>query len=71
MVPSARATGVTLFAGFLFWGQSVGVWMLAYGMQIISTSALISAMAVCMVALGWYFGHAIQTHRHASHTDPA
>jgi YNFM family putative membrane transporter len=71
MVPSARATGVTLFAGFLFWGQSVGVWMLAYGMQVVSTRTLISVMAVCMVLLGWYFGHAIQHHRHATHADPA
>ena len=68
MVPTARATGVTLFAGFLFWGQSLGVWMLAYGMQVTSTRLLISAMALCVAALGWFFGRAID-HRNATQAD--
>ena len=68
MVPSARATGVTLFAGFLFWGQSLGVWMLAYGMQVASTRSLISAMALCVAGLGWYFGRAIHQ-RNATQAD--
>lgn len=68
MVPTARATGVTLFAGFLFWGQSLGVWMLAYGMQVTSTRSLIAAMALCVAGLGWYFAHAIH-HRNATQAD--
>ena len=68
MVPSARATSVTLFAGFLFWGQSMGVWMLAYGMQLTSTRNLIAAMALCVACLGWFFAHAI-TQRNATQAD--
>lgn len=70
MVPTARATGVTLFAGFLFWGQSMGVWMLAYGLQVLPSSALIAVMALGAAALGWFFGRAVH-HRNATQADHA
>ena len=70
MVPSARATGVTLFAGFLFWGQSLGVLMLAHGLTLVPSGTLIALVAVCVVALGWYFAHAI-TQRNATQADHA
>ena len=70
MVPSARATGVTMFAGFLFWGQSVGVLMLASGLHVVSSAVLIGAAALCVIALGWFFGRAI-IHRNATQADHA
>lgn len=70
MVPAARATGVTLFAGFLFWGQSLGVLMLARGLTLVPSGTLIALVALCVVALGWYFAHAI-TQRNATQADHA
>lgn len=66
IAPTARATGVTVFAGFLFWGQSLGVWMLAYGMQEHSTRVLITMMALGVACLGWFFARAIDL-RNAFH----
>ena len=70
MVPTARATGVTLFAGFLFWGQSLGVVMLAQGMALWSSGTVIALVAVSVMGLGWLFARAI-VHRNATQADHA
>ena len=59
MVPSARATGVTLFAGALFLGQSIGVLSLAVLMSYWPSAWVMAAGAVGMCGLGWFFAKAI------------
>ena len=69
MVPEARATGVTLFAGFLFGGQSLGVWGLAWGVKVFPSPHLFAAAAVAVAILGLVFARAIG--RHDGLPDPA
>ncbi len=59
MVPTARSTGVTLFAGALFLGQSIGVLGLAVLMSYWPSAWVIAAGAAGMAWLGWYFAQAI------------
>ena len=68
MVPTARATGVTLFAGFLFLGQSLGVLALAALMGHFSSSAVMACDAVVVVALGLFFSRAT-AQRNATEAD--
>lgn len=62
MVPTARATGVTLFAGALFLGQSIGVLSLAALMSYWPSAWVMAVSAVCMVILGWHFANGIVNH---------
>lgn len=68
MVPTARGTGVTLFAGFLFLGQSIGVLMLANLLNHFSSSFVIGCASVIALGLGHFLAHAIeQRQAHTSH----
>jgi YNFM family putative membrane transporter len=60
MVPTARGTGVTLFAGFLFLGQSIGVLMLAHLLTYFSSSLVIGSAACVAFALGLYLANATE-----------
>ncbi len=66
MVPTARGTGVTLFAGFLFLGQSLGVFMLANLLTHFSSSFVIGCASVVALGLGLFLAYAIEK-RHAHH----
>ena len=70
MVPTARATGVTLFAGFLFLGQSIGVLILASLISHFASTWVIAADAAVVVLLGWKFSQAIEQ-RNATEADHA
>ncbi len=70
MVPSARGTSVTLFAGALFLGQSLGVLVLAKLMAYSNSGHVIGIDALGVFALAWYFGRKL-THRNASQADNA
>ena len=70
MVPTARATGVTLFAGFLFLGQSIGVLVLAALIGHFDSSHVLGAVALGVVLLGAFFAHAIAK-RNATQADHA
>ena len=70
MVPTARATGVTLFAGFLFLGQSLGVLVLTTLMAYFASKWVMTADALLVVILGWHFSRAI-AQRNATDADHA
>ena len=70
MVPTARATGVTLFAGFLFLGQAIGVLVLAALIGVFDSSHVLGAVAVGVMGLGAFFAHAIAK-RNATQADHA
>lgn len=59
MVPTARGTGVTLFAGFLFLGQSLGVLTLAALIGHFNSSWVLGTVGLSVVGLGVFFAHAI------------
>jgi len=68
MVPTARGTGVTLFAGFLFLGQSLGVLVLAELFSHFSSDFILGADAIVVVGLGLFLSHAIAK-RNATQAD--
>lgn len=70
MVPTARATGVTLFAGFLFLGQSLGVFILAALMSHFSSSYVLGAVGTGVIVLGRFFARAV-SQRNATQADHA
>ena len=70
MVPTARGTGVTLFAGFLFLGQSLGVLVLAALLGHFNSSHVLGAVGLGVVLLGVFFAHAIAK-RNATQADHA
>jgi YNFM family putative membrane transporter len=70
MVPTARATGVTLFAGFLFLGQAIGVLVLAALIEMFDSSRVLGAVAVGVMGLGAFFAYAIAK-RNATQADHA
>jgi MFS family permease len=70
MVPSARGTSVTLFAGALFLGQSLGVLVLAKLMTYTDSAHVIGIDAAGVAGLAWYFGQKLK-HRNASQADHA
>jgi YNFM family putative membrane transporter len=70
MVPAARATGVTLFAGFLFLGQSLGVLLLAHLISRFNSSDVMGSVALGVALLGAFFAQAI-AHRNATLADHA
>ena len=55
MVPEARATCVTLFAGAMFAGQSIGVLLLTEAMAVLPSSTVISLGACVCLALAAVF----------------
>jgi YNFM family putative membrane transporter len=70
MVPTARATGVTLFAGFLFLGQSIGVLVLAALISHFNSSYVLGGVGLGVVVLGAFFARAIAK-RNATQADHA
>jgi predicted MFS family arabinose efflux permease len=70
MVPTARGTGVTLFAGFLFLGQSLGVLLFATLMNHFSSAHVLGAVAMGVILLGVFFAQVIAK-RNATQADHA
>ena len=59
MAPTARGTGVSLFAGSLFLGQSVGVLFAAKLIDRVGSSAVVAAGGLLVLAVGFYFSAAL------------
>ena len=59
MAPSARGTGVSLFALALFMGQSVGVLLAASLVAHLGSGVVIALGGGAMAALGWFFARAL------------
>jgi predicted MFS family arabinose efflux permease len=55
MAPAARGTAVSLFASFLFMGQSLGVLLAAALVGRIGSTAVIVLGSGVLVAVGLYF----------------
>jgi YNFM family putative membrane transporter len=70
MVPTARGTGVTLFAGFLFLGQSLGVLVLAELFSRYNSPLILGADALVVCAMGIFLSRAIAK-RNATQADHA
>ena len=70
LVPTARGTGVTLFAGFLFFGQSLGVVILAKLYSHFDSRFILGADAVVVTLLALFLSHAIAK-RNATQVDHA
>ncbi len=65
MAPHARGTAVSLFASFLFLGQSLGVVLVAVLIERIGTGAVVALGGVCMALEGVFFAWALG--RRAAH----
>jgi len=70
MVPTARGTGVTLFAGFLFLGQSLGVVVLAKLYSHFDSRFILGIDAVAVTLLALFLSYAIAK-RNATQADHA
>jgi predicted MFS family arabinose efflux permease len=70
LLPKARATGVTLFAGFMFLGQSLGVLVLAELFSHFNSPIILGADAIVVWGLGMYLSNAIAK-RNATQADHA
>jgi predicted MFS family arabinose efflux permease len=70
MVPTARGTGVTLFAGFLFLGQSLGVLVLAELYSHFDSRLILGVDAVVVTLLALFLSRAIAK-RNATQADHA
>ena len=70
LVPTARGTGVTLFAGFLFLGQSLGVLVLAELLNHFNSPLILGADAVVVSVMGIFLSRAIAK-RNATQADHA
>ena len=55
MAPAARGSAVSLFALFLFGGQSVGVWLAGKVVDAYGTAPVFMAVSVGLALLGWGF----------------
>jgi predicted MFS family arabinose efflux permease len=64
MAPQARGTAVSLFASFLFLGQSIGVLLAAALAGLLGTQAVMALGSAVLVAVGLYFSMALRR-RHA------
>jgi predicted MFS family arabinose efflux permease len=62
MVPEARATCVTLFAGAMFAGQSMGVLVLSEAMTVLPSSTVITLGACMCLALAAVFTWSVRRH---------
>ena len=60
MAPHARGTAVSLFASFLFLGQSVGVVLAAALIGRIGTAAVVAGGGLCMALEGVFFAWALR-----------
>ena len=60
MAPEARGTAVSLFASFLFLGQSIGVVLAASFIDRIGTGAVIALGGGAMALEGVYFAWALR-----------
>ncbi|MEK9953139.1 MAG: MFS transporter [Curvibacter sp.] len=60
MAPAARGTAVSLFASFLFMGQSVGVLLAAALVGVLGSTAVIALGSAVLVAIGLYFSLALR-----------
>ena len=54
MAPEDRSTALTLFASVLFLGQSLGVALLAWGLDAGLLHHHLAGIAVCIVWVGWW-----------------
>ena len=70
LLPKARGTGVTLFAGFMFLGQSLGVVVLAEMFNHFNSQYILGADALVVCALGLFLSRAI-VKRNATKVDHA
>ncbi len=59
MAPAARGTAVSLFASFLFLGQSIGVLLAAALVGLLGSTAVIALGSAVLVAVGLYFAAAL------------
>lgn len=59
MAPAARGTAVSLFASFLFMGQSIGVLLAAALVAQVGSTAVIAGGSAVLVAVGVYFSYAL------------
>ncbi len=59
MAPAARGTAVSLFASFLFMGQSIGVLLAAALVAQVGSAAVIAGGAAVLVGVGLYFARAL------------
>jgi len=64
MAPAARGTAVSLFASFLFLGQSIGVLLAAALAGLWGTQTVMALGSAVLVAVGLYFSMALRR-RHA------
>lgn len=60
MAPATRGTAVSLFASSLFLGQSIGVLLAAALVGWLGSAAVIAGGALCLLAAGYVFAHALQ-----------
>ncbi len=60
MAPAARGTAVSLFASFLFMGQSIGVLLAAALVGVLGSTAVIALGSAVLVAVGLYFSRALR-----------
>jgi len=60
MAPAARGTAVSLFASFLFMGQSIGVLLAAALVGVIGSTAVIALGSAALVAVGLFFASALR-----------
>lgn len=65
MAPEARGTAVSLFASFLFLGQSIGVVLAAALIGRIGTHAVVALGGAVMAVEGGYFAWALRRRNHA------
>lgn len=61
MAPAARGTGVSMFASFLFMGQSIGVLLAAALVAPLGSSHVIALGGAIMAALGVVFSYALES----------
>jgi predicted MFS family arabinose efflux permease len=59
MAPAARGTAVSLFASFLFMGQSIGVLLAAVLVARVGSAAVIAGGGAVLAGVGLYFARAL------------
>lgn len=69
MAPAARGTAVSLFASFLFMGQSIGVLLAATLVGVLGSTAVIALGSAVLVVVGLYFSVALRQRQALTQTD--
>ena len=69
MAPAARGTAVSLFASFLFMGQSIGVLLAAALVAVLGSTAVIALGSAVLVAVGLYFSLALRRRHELTRPD--